>query len=151
MQKAVVVGLLLILVGAAGYLYYKSRNDLVGQFNVTSDKIASDLEGRTAPLPYGQVWPFEPNQGLTVKIVGKKQVDDYVQVVIEVSAQAKVEPPKTDKKEEKPPPVKSFKVALTGLAKLTYERVGTEWYIVGVDSLSLRAHPLIEPADTKKQ
>ena len=122
-----------------------AKPDLVSQFGVANDRIAKDLEGRTAPLPYGQVWPFEPSQGITVTLVSKKQVDDYIVAVVDVKATADVAPPKVEGKEDKAPPagVKSVKVGVQGLMKLTYERINAEWYIVGVDSVSLRAYPLV--------
>ncbi len=148
--KVIVVALLvLVLLAGSGYYYYQTnaKPDLVGQFNVSSGTIAKDLEGRTAPLPYGQVWPFDPTQGITVNIVSKKQVDDFVLVVVDIKCSAEVTPPKDkDKKEEAkapPPGVKSFKVSLTGLVRLTYERINGEWYMIGVENISLKAAPLI--------
>lgn len=145
-KGVVVIGLLLILIAGGGYYAWKvNKPDIVSQFNVTNDKIAKDLEGRTAPLPYGQMWPFEPSQGITATIVSKKQVDDFIVVVVEVKASAEVTPPKAEGKEDKAPPpgIKSVRVGLAGLLKLTYEKIGTDWYIVGVESVSLRAYPLV--------
>ena len=149
MQSKVIVAILaLCLVAGGGYYAYKTyaKPDMVSQFSVSNEFIAKDLEGRTAALPYGQVWPFEPNQGIKTTIVSKKQVEDYVVVVVDVKATAEVSPPKTEKKEEKAPPpgIKSVKVGLQGLLKLTYEKINTEWYLVGIESVSLRAYPLIE-------
>lgn len=136
---------LCLVVGGGYYVYKLNRPDMISQFNITNDRIAKDLEGRTAPLPYGQMWPFEPSQGITTTVVSKKQVDDFIVVVVEVKASAEVTPPKTEGKEEKSPPpgIKSVRVGLAGLMKLTYEKIGTDWYIVGVESVSLRAFPLV--------
>lgn len=146
-KALIVIVLALILLGGGGYYIYKSnaKPDMVSQFNVSNERIAKDLEGRTAPLPYGQVWPFEPTQGITATVVSKKQVDDYVVIVVDVKAAAEVKPQQTEKKEEKAPPpgIKSVKVGLNGLLKLTYEKISTDWYLVGIDSVSLRAYPLI--------
>lgn len=147
--KLVVAILALILIAGGAYYLYKTnaKPDMLSQFNVSSERVAKDLEGRTAPLPYGQVWPFEPQQGITANIVSKKQVEDFVVVVVEVKAQADVAPPKTDPKEKEkpmPPGIKSVKVGLSGLMKLTYEKIASEWYLVGIESVSLRAYPLVD-------
>jgi hypothetical protein len=144
--RSIVIGslVLLILLGG-GYLGYKNfiaKPDHLSQFNVTPERMAKDLEGRQAALAFGQAWPFEAGQGIVVTVLAKKQVDEFVIVAVELKASAKVEPPQTDKKDEKPkePPVK-LNVALSGVAKLTYERIGNEWYMIGVEGLSLRATP----------
>lgn len=150
MKAAVFVILAAILACGGGYYVYKSnaKPDMISQFNVTNERVAKDLEGRTASLPYGQVWPFEPPQGITAVIISKKQVEDFVIIVVEVKATADVAPPKTEK-DAKPPPlgIKSVKVGLSGLVKLTYEKISSEWYLVGIETVSLRAFPLVEGKD----
>jgi len=134
MQKYVAGVLIFLLLVGAGYGYWKYK-DKTSSFNISSDKMAQDLDGKTANVAYGQVWPFDPTQNISVKVISKKQVEDYIIVAVEISATAKVE--QKDSKEKLP-----SKVNLKGVAKLTYEDLGHEWYLVGVDGVTLRAVPV---------
>lgn len=129
---SIVLGLLVFVGG--GYYAYQSFKPGV-KFNLTSERIAKDLEGRTAPLLYGQVWPFDPTQNLVASVVGKKTVDDYVVLFVNLKANANVT---TEKEKEKLP----TQIALSGIGKLTYENVGSEWYLINVESVSLKATPV---------
>lgn len=134
MCKVGTIGLLILGYLVAFYLIGKdfTKPRHLGNFPVTAEKIAKDLEGRSVVLPFGQMWPFDASQGITVTVMGKKQVDDFVVVAIEVQAVANVPP----SKEEKSQPAK---IALGGAMKLTYEIFGKDWYLVAAEGLTLRA------------
>jgi hypothetical protein len=144
-QWLVVVVLALAVVGGGGYYFYKSyvaKPDHLSKFNVTTERMVKDLDGKSVMLPFGQAWPFEKDQGVSVQVVSKKQVDDYVVVAVEVSAVAKVEPPPKDEKSKEPPPKLPSKVSLSGIMKMTYEEINGQWYLIGLESVSLQAKPL---------
>ena len=130
MQKKVIIVLVGILLLGGAYALWQYHKDKV--FNVSAARIAEDLDGKTANVAYGQVWPFDPTQNLSVKVLGKKHVDEYVVVMAELTATAKVD--HKDAKEKLP-----SKVNLKGIAKLTYENIANEWYLVGVEGVTLRA------------
>jgi len=139
------VGIVLELVCVVALLYTNSKPNYVSSFNVPSTEIAKDMDGKIVHLPYGQVWPFDPTQSLAVKVVAKKQMDEYVVVLVEVSAQAEVMPTTKDTKETKETKDTKEKmparVKLSGNAKLTYENIGKHWNLMSVESVSLRASP----------
>lgn len=138
------IGIMLELVCVVVMLYTISKPNYVSSFNVSSADIAKDMDGRAVHLPYGQVWPFDPTQSLTVRVVAKKQVEEYVIVLVEVSAQAEVMPTTKDTKEIKDSKEKGklpARVKLNGNAKLTYESIGKQWNLVSIDNVSLRASP----------
>lgn len=144
-RTGIIVALLLLVLGAGGvYLFNKmnAKPDYVSAWNLPTEKVARDLEGRTAPLPYNQVWPFDGTQNVTVNVLGKKQVEEFVVVVVELRATAKVDQPKDVPKDAKDAPKAPSTVALSGLARLTYERVNGEWYLIAVESISLKALPV---------
>lgn len=149
-QWLVVVVLALGVVGGGGYYVYKTnfaKPDYVSKFNVSTERMAQDLEGKSVMLPFGQAWPFEKDQGISVKIVSKKQVDDYVVVAVEVTASAKVEPappPPKDEKAKEPDKTEKLpsRLVLSGLMKMTYEQINGEWYLVGAESVSLQLKPI---------
>jgi len=128
----------------------KSNN--VGRFNLTSDRISKDLDGRAVSLMLNQVWPFDLSQNLDVQIIAKKQVDDFVAIVVEIKALAPVQADTTVKEQfststtskdvPKTQPKMPTKLRLVGRMKLTYEIVDNEWYLLGVENLNLRAIPL---------
>jgi hypothetical protein len=147
-KTGIIVAVLLLVLGAGGvYLFNKmnAKPDYVSAWNLSNEKISRDLEGRTAPLPYNQIWPFDGTQNLTVNVVGKKQVEEFVVVVVELKATAKVDQPKDapkDAKDAKDAPKSPTSISLSGLARLTYERVNGDWYLIAVESISLKALPL---------
>jgi len=128
----------------------KSNN--VNKFGLTSDRISKDLDGRAVSLMLNQVWPFDLSQNLDVQVIAKKQVDDFVAVIIEIKAQAPVQADvsvkeqfstsTTGKDVPKTQPKMPTKLRLVGRMKLTYEIVDNEWYLLGIENLSLRAIPL---------
>lgn len=129
------------------------RTNNVGRFALSPDRISKDLDGRAVSLMMNQVWPFDASQNIDVQVISKKQVDDYVAVVVEIKAIAPVQaaesPPKeqfsttpTGKDVPKTAPKLPSKLRLTGRMKLTYEVVDNEWYLLGIENLSLRATPL---------
>ncbi len=133
--KIVVAVLLAIVLVAGSYVTYKTfRPDV--KFNVTPERMVLDLEGRSATVAYGQVWPFDPTQGLKATVIARKQVDDFVVVAVNLSGSAKVIPTEKDKDKKLPE-----RVSLSGVAKLTYESIGGEWWLVSVDGLTLKATP----------
>jgi hypothetical protein len=156
MNRNVLVGLAaFIIVFAAQYSamwVVTSKTNIVGKFNLSSDRIVKDLDGRAVSLMLNQVWPFDSSQNINVQIVGKKQADDFVVVVIDVKALAPVQQvdiPKeqfstttTSKDVPKTPPKLPSKLQLSGRMKLTYELVDGDWYLLGAENLSLKATPI---------
>lgn len=155
-----VIALLLAQYIQVGSLFYSSfKPNLARQFNQSTDQIKNDLEGKVVPIMFNQVWPFDSSQNITLDIVNKKQVDDYVVVVVDVKAMANVQPidpasviPKeqfstnpTSKEPVKPAvpaPKLPSKVKLWGRMKLTYEKIENDWYLITVENLGLRALPI---------
>lgn len=138
--------LLVVVIAGFGLIYNNtSRPNYVSNFNVSSADIAKDMDGKAVQLPYGQVWPFDPTQSLNVRVVAKKQMDEYVIVMVEVSAFAEVLPTIKDTKDTKETKEAKeklpAKVKLNGYAKLTYESIGKHWNLVSVDNVTLRASP----------
>ena len=129
-----------------------SKINLVGKFNLAPERITKDLDGRAVSLMLNQVWPFESSQSINIQIVGKKQVDDFVIIVIDVKALAPVQQvdiPKeqfstttTSKDVPKTPPKLPSKLQLSGRMKLTYELVDGDWYLLGMENLNLKAVPI---------
>lgn len=135
--------LLLVTVIAGFVLIYNntSKPNYVSSFNVSSADIAKDMDGKAVQLPYGQVWPFDPTQSLNVRVIAKKQMDEYVIVMVEVNAFAEVLPTTKDTKEKEAKEKLPTKVKLNGYAKLTYESIGKHWNLLSVDNVTLRASP----------
>ena len=115
-----------------------SKPNHVTSFRLSPEEIAKDMDGRVVQLPYGQVWPFDPTQFLSVKVIAKKQLEENVIVLVDVRAVADVKETTKDTKEvtkdtkEKLP----IKVKLSGYAKLTYENIGIHWNLVNIEAIS---------------
>lgn len=129
------------------------KPNIINKFNLSADRIAKDLDGRTVNLMLNQVWPFDASQNISVQIDSKKQIDEFVIVVVDVKALAPVqqaaETPKeqfstnTTSKDVPKTPVKlPSKLQLNGKIKLTYELMEGDWYLVGVENLALKAIPM---------
>lgn len=128
------------------------KSNIVGKFNLSSDRISKDLDGRAVSLMLNQVWPFDSSQNINVQIVGKKQVDDFVVVVVDIKALAPVQQAETVKEQfstnptskdvPKTPPKLPSKLQLNGRMKLTYELVDNDWYLLAAENLNLRAIPI---------
>jgi len=127
------------------------KANVVGKFNLSGDKIAKDLDGRAVTLMLNQVWPFDSSQKIDVQVLSKRQMDDFVVVVVDVKALAAVQQADTPKEQfststtskemPKNQPKLPSKLQLNGKMKLTYELVDNDWYLWGIDNLSLRASP----------
>jgi hypothetical protein len=129
---------------SCGYMLYKQLSpQLIDQFSVSTEQMTTDLNGQMVSLPYGQAWPFDPTQKVQVKVLGKKQVDQFVIVFANVQAQADVTPVKD--KTEKPdpklpaPPKLPSKVSLNGVLKMHYEQLNDQWYLVHVEGVNMKA------------
>lgn len=128
------------------------KTNVVGKFNLSSDRISKDLDGRAVSLMLNQVWPFDSSQNINVQIVGKKQVDDFVVVVVDVKALAPVQQMEAVKEQfstnpnskdvPKTTPKLPSKLQLNGRMKLTYELVDSDWYLLAAENLNLRAIPI---------
>lgn len=128
------------------------KTNVIGKFNLSSDRISKDLDGRAVSLMLNQVWPFDSSQNINVQIVGKKQVDDFVVVVVDVKALAPVQQAEAVKEQfstnpnskdvPKTTPKLPSKLQLNGRMKLTYELVDNDWYLLAAENLNLRAIPL---------
>jgi hypothetical protein len=145
--------LLIFLAQLAALWITTGKTNNVGRFGLSSDRISKDLDGRAVSLMLNQVWPFDLSQNIEVQVVAKKQVDEYVAVIVEVKAIAAVQAAETPPKEQfsttttskdvpKSQPKMPSKLRLNGRMKLTYELVDNEWYLLAVENLSLRAIPL---------
>ena len=144
--------LVIFMAQVAAILLTTGKSNNVGRFNLTSDRISKDLDGRAVSLMLNQVWPFDLSQNLDVQIIAKKQVDDFVAIVVEIKALAPVQADTTVKEQfststtskdvPKTQPKMPTKLRLVGRMKLTYEIVDNEWYLLGVENLNLRAIPL---------
>lgn len=149
-----IIGAFLIIMTAqvAASWITSGKPSNVGKFGLTPDRISKDLDGRAVSLMLNQVWPFDLSQNLDVQVIAKKQADDFVVVVVEIKAQAPVQVDSsvkeqfstttTGKDAPKTQPKMPTKLRLVGRMKLTYELVDNEWYLLGVENLSLRAIPL---------
>jgi hypothetical protein len=103
--------------------------------------VTTDLIGKSVGLPQGQIWGFNPDQALSVNVVGKRQVDyEGVILTVDVTASVKFPPPPKDgpnaPKANDPPPPK--KATLTGLAKVFYERHSGVWYCTSIEGINLK-------------
>lgn len=148
---AILVGLVLI----CSFMFINGKKS----FSVNNDKLIKELDGKSVPIGYNQVWPFDFTQSITVSVVGKKHVDEFQVLVVDIKAAAKV----SDTKEEKTFPKEQTatnpnkssaapkevtnsklpsKVYLSGLAKFTYEYIDGEWYLINIDNISLKATPV---------
>lgn len=137
---------------SAIYMFTKTSN--VSKFNLSSDQIVKDLDGKMVSLMMNQVWPFDPSQNISVQVLNKKQMDEYVVVIVDVKAVAAVQPlDDTTHKEQfstnpnSKEPIKATvklpsKLQLGGKMKLTYELIDNEWYLLSLDNLNLKAIPL---------
>jgi hypothetical protein len=144
--------LVIFMAQFAAIWFANGRSNVAGKFNLSSERIAKDLDGRAVSLMLNQVWPFDVSQNINIQIVGKKQVDEFVVVVVDVKALAPVqqaEIPKeqfstttTSKDVPKTSPKLPSKLQLNGRMKLTYELVDNEWYLLGAENLNLRAIPI---------
>lgn len=117
-----------------GLVKYDNKSNL-SRFNLSNEQLAENL-GKSqiiVPIPHSQVWPFDTNQEITVKTLSRKQVGDNIVVATELTVLADV--PRNNK--EKLPD----KVMLSGVAKLHYELIGKEWFLINVDNVSLKAKP----------
>ncbi len=132
------------------YVFNKSNN--VSKFDLSATQIVGDLEGRTVSVIFNQIWPFDNSQNINLKIISKKQLDEYVVVIVDINALATVQQdngPKekfstvpTSKEPVKLTPKLPSKLQLAGKMKLTYELVDNDWYLLAVDNLSLKASPI---------
>ena len=138
------LGLSVVTLLLLGFLTYRSFSPLAfvaNEYSPTSDQVTTDLLGKSVGLPQGQIWGFNPDQALTVKTVGKKQLDvDTVVVTVDVNAVVKFPPPPKEgpnaPKANDPPAPK--RATLTGLAKVYYERHQGQWYCTSVDGINLK-------------
>lgn len=129
-----------------------SRPNNVSKFSVKEETIARDLDGRVIQLAGGQIWPLDSSQNIRVKVDGKKPLDEYVVVIVEVMASAQVQQETVGPKEQfsTAPNSKDVpktqklptKLQLKGMMKLTYELVDNNWYLIGAEGLGMKAYPL---------
>ena len=128
------------------------KPNVISKFNLSNDRIAKDLDGRAVSLMFNQVWPFDVSQNINIEVIGRKQIDEFVVVIVDVKALAPVQQadiPKeqfstttTSKDVPKTPPKMPSKLNLNGRMKLTYELVDNDWYLLAVENLNLRAIPI---------
>lgn len=124
---------------AALYFVTVKPNNL-SKFNLSEEQIAGTLEGRAVPVTLNQIWPFDSSQNLTTKINKKKSLDEFVILVVDVSAKANLpaEGPKEQYTNTPVKPKSPTKLQLIGSMKLTYELFDNTWYLIGADNLNLK-------------
>jgi hypothetical protein len=128
------------------------KTNNTGRFDLSSERIVKDLDGKVVNVMLNQVWPFDSSQNINLQVVGKKQMDEYVVVVVDVKVIAAVqqqELPKeqtsvnpANKEVPKTTPKWPSKLQLSGKMKLTYELLNNEWYLLSADNLNLKAVPV---------
>ncbi len=150
---SLVFGTIIVLFGvqATALWVVTGKTNNVGKFDVQPERIAKDLDGKAVNVMFNQVWPFDASQNLNLQVVGKKAVDEYVVIVVDVKVVAAVQQQELPKEQtsvhpagkEVPKSVKwPSKLQLSGKMKLTYELVNNEWYLLTADNLSLKATPV---------
>ncbi len=127
------------------------EKNTISKFNLSKVRITKDLHGRAVGLMANQIWPFDSSQSIVVKVIGKRQVDEFVVVVLDVNVLAAVQKNQikeqyststTSKDVPKTEPKLPDTLRLTGKMKLTYELIEDEWYLLGIENLNLRASPV---------
>jgi hypothetical protein len=130
----------------------------VTTLDMSNKKVASDLVGRSIVVPpFAQVWFFDSNQELGVRVLQSKVQDDIAILAVEVGAITQIS--KQEESEESKerlsqpfiPPTQSAttkpaepviseptKASLAGTIKLVYEKIGSDWFLVGLEPLSMR-------------
>jgi len=122
------VGLLALFLGIGYQNYFNSTN-----FDLPEERIIKDLNGKGVPTAFNQYWPFELNQNIKISVIGTRETDGgYTIVMVEVSATASVDKSKNEKE------LPSDKMQLRGVARLTYEFVAGEWYLLNIENISLK-------------
>ncbi len=111
------------------------------KFSPSSDQVTTDLLGKSVSLPQGQIWGFNPDQTLVVKVLDRRQLDfDGFVLTVDVDSGVKFPPPPKDgpnaPKATDPPPPK--KANLSGLAKVFYEKHNGVWYLTSIEGISLK-------------
>ncbi len=137
MGKASLVMSFLTLLAVA-FVIYRSFAPLAfsSDYNPSNDQITTDLLGKSVTLPQGQLWGFNPDQTLDVKVIGKRQVD-YDGVVLTVELNAAVKFPVQPKVQKDDPPSPK-KATMTGLAKVFYEKHNGFWYLTNIEGINLK-------------
>ena len=68
LQASGVFVLVVLATSLAIWLVTGKANN-VNKFNLTSDKIVKDLDGKAVSLMLNQVWPFESSQNINLQII----------------------------------------------------------------------------------
>lgn len=117
---------------------------------LTTPRLTTDLQSRYVLIPPGQMWGFSSEQKVTLEILQTKQIDDSVVIVaVKLSATANLpaakEAPKVqsatkpgDKTAPATETAQSVNVQLNGVAKMHYELIAGEWYLLDVTSVNLQ-------------
>lgn len=140
--------------------------DTDAKFDLTPDKIAAALVNKSATAD-GLMWNFMPDQKIAVKILEAKVTGDTAFVAIQLSADAKIDPvpnPVPPPTEVSPPPAakpadggagnkvppapgrvpiapaepQPTAASISGVARIQFDYVAGTWYLMGVESLSLK-------------
>jgi hypothetical protein len=137
------LALSVLILLSVGFIIYRSFHPLAfsSDYSPTNDQVTTDIIGKSVALPQGQVWGFNPDQRLDVKVIGRRQVDyDGVVVTVELNASVNFPPPPKEgpnaPKAGDPPPPK--KATLSGMAKVYYERHNGAWYCTNVEGINLK-------------
>lgn len=111
--------LLISCLVAGGYIYFLIKTP---SFEVTTNQISKDLDGKSINLLYNQVWIFDKNQKINVEIVSKRQSDEVIFLVAKLKSSVKIQ----DKN-----------LSLNGLVKITYEYI-EDWHLMNVENISAK-------------
>jgi len=159
----IIVGFLLCAGAMFGGMVYFARNTQFtaetktlnpDSFKLSNDRMLSDLQNRSVVIqPIGQIWSFTPDQRIIIEVLQTKGSEDGVIVTVKMTSNATVTPPATpaptttvatpgtigNSAPAPVAPVLPVNVTLYGVAKLQYELISGEWYLVDVISVNLKA------------
>ena len=105
-------------------------------FRPTEITVADNLVGKAVTLPQGQLWGFNNDQNIKVKIISQKMTNDLVVIIVDVRAMVIFPPldPKTSSAKEK----QAKQATLNGLIRVYYEQVDNIWYLINVEGIDLK-------------
>ena len=110
-------GITLAVIALFYFFTPKNREQL------TTNQILEDLDQHAINVANNQLWFLDKVQNYTISVVNTKSTDDFLFVVVEINSKTKVE---------------NKELKLSGLMKLNYEYLGKNWYLLGIDNISLK-------------
>lgn len=157
MNKIILTVLLSVVAGAGlifGYLHWKNTPVTTPVINKTGEDVAYDLatfQKYAICQPSAQMWLFDNQQKITVKVVHVNKIETGYAVYANVNAVTTVQVTAEDAPKEPvqqspnkstipaTPKTENVTIKLTGMAKLNYDYVDGTYSLVSVESISLKA------------